>query len=88
MKTLQKCHPIFDKNSKERKVFAIINLRVDGGMVDAIHSKCIDSHHEGSSPSLPNKTPNGYLSDKLNKKTIIYELTCDRGHRNTGSSNR
>ncbi len=28
--------------------------RVNGGMVDAIHSKCIDLRHEGSSPSLPN----------------------------------
>jgi hypothetical protein len=33
----------------------IISFRVDGGMVDAIHSKCIDVNHEGSIPSLPTK---------------------------------
>ena len=42
-------------------------------MVDAIHSKCIDVSHEGSSPSLPSKNliyRIVFLSDKLSIKRI------------------
>ena len=40
-------------------------------MVDAIHSKCIDLHHEGSSPSLLNKkNKQGCLKYKIEKVNI------------------